>query len=169
MPTEPPPWRTSTAVALCEAMRRSRNYSALPILADALEEAGYDNRPLLTAMRDPAYAPVGRGERLVAWVYSDESQAALKWLDNFAAALGLDTARLLDHAQGWLDYGSELTEPAEVTQCWFDYFEARKMTFWKNYALVTGQAVGPTKCGNFFACYDDGGYYDEDDPYSCAC
>jgi hypothetical protein len=35
-----PSWRTSTAVALARQMYESRDFGAMPILADALEEAG---------------------------------------------------------------------------------------------------------------------------------
>ncbi|MBY0459194.1 MAG: hypothetical protein K2V38_17830 [Gemmataceae bacterium] len=37
-----PEWRTSTAVALAAQMYESRNFSAMPILADALQDAGCD-------------------------------------------------------------------------------------------------------------------------------
>ncbi len=40
-------WRTSTVVALSDQMYRSRDFSAMPILADALEDAGCDNPDVL--------------------------------------------------------------------------------------------------------------------------
>jgi hypothetical protein len=40
-------WRTETVVALCQAMRQSRDYSAMPILADALQDAEYGDEEVL--------------------------------------------------------------------------------------------------------------------------
>jgi hypothetical protein len=45
-------WRTSTAVALARQMYDSRDFSAMPILADALQEAGCDNDDVLNHCRD---------------------------------------------------------------------------------------------------------------------
>ncbi len=48
-----PSWRTSTAVALAAQMYESREFSALPILADALQDAGCDNTDVLNHCRGP--------------------------------------------------------------------------------------------------------------------
>ena len=45
-------WRTSTAVALAARMYESREFSAMPILADALQDAGCDNDDVLNHCRD---------------------------------------------------------------------------------------------------------------------
>ena len=47
-----PDWRTDTAVTLARQMYDSREFSAMPILADALQDAGCDNDELLTHCRD---------------------------------------------------------------------------------------------------------------------
>jgi hypothetical protein len=39
-------WRTDTAVSLARAMYESREFGAMPILADALQDAGCDNEVL---------------------------------------------------------------------------------------------------------------------------
>jgi hypothetical protein len=46
-----PSWRTSTAVGLARQMYESRDFAALPILADALEEAGCDVPAVLAHCR----------------------------------------------------------------------------------------------------------------------
>jgi hypothetical protein len=46
-----PSWRTDTAVALARRMYESRDFSAMPILADALQEAGCDDEELLNHCR----------------------------------------------------------------------------------------------------------------------
>jgi hypothetical protein len=48
-----PEWRTSTAVALAQQMYESRDFSAMPILADALQDAGCDSDDILAHCRGP--------------------------------------------------------------------------------------------------------------------
>jgi hypothetical protein len=48
-----PAWRTGTAVALANTMYDARDFAAMPILADALEEAGCDVPDVLNHCRDP--------------------------------------------------------------------------------------------------------------------
>ncbi|MDY3552759.1 hypothetical protein R5W24_001848 [Gemmata sp. JC717] len=48
-----PSWRTDTVVALAQQMYASRDFSAMPILADALQDAGCDNADVLDHCRDP--------------------------------------------------------------------------------------------------------------------
>lgn len=54
------PWRTDTARALAQEMYESRDFSAMPILADALQDAGCDNDEVLMHCRD-AHATHVRG------------------------------------------------------------------------------------------------------------
>jgi hypothetical protein len=48
-----PAWRTDTAVALARQMYGSRDFGAMPILADALQEAGCDSEEVLSHCRGP--------------------------------------------------------------------------------------------------------------------
>ena len=48
-----PAWRTDTAVSLARGMYESRNFGAMPILADALQDAGCDNADILDHCRGP--------------------------------------------------------------------------------------------------------------------
>ena len=45
-------WRTSTVVTLAQQMYEARDFSAMPILADALQDAGCDNDDILNHCRD---------------------------------------------------------------------------------------------------------------------
>jgi hypothetical protein len=45
-------WRSSTAVAVAKQMYDSRDFGAMPILADALQDAGCDNNEVLNHCRD---------------------------------------------------------------------------------------------------------------------
>ncbi|VTT99007.1 Uncharacterized protein OS=Sorangium cellulosum (strain So ce56) GN=sce5710 PE=4 SV=1 [Gemmataceae bacterium] len=48
-----PEWRTSTVVALAQQMYEARDFSAMPILADALQDAGCDSGDVLDHCRGP--------------------------------------------------------------------------------------------------------------------
>ena len=48
-----PEWRTDTALALARQMYECRDFSAMPILADALQDAGCDNDDILNHCRQP--------------------------------------------------------------------------------------------------------------------
>ena len=47
-----PTWRTDTAVSLARMMYEPRDFGAMPILADALQDAGCDNDDILAHCRD---------------------------------------------------------------------------------------------------------------------
>ena len=48
-----PEWRTSTAAAVARGMYESRDFSAMPILADALQDAGCEDAEVLDHCRGP--------------------------------------------------------------------------------------------------------------------
>lgn len=48
-----PAWRTSAITAIATQMYESRDFSAMPILADALEDAGCENADVLDHCRNP--------------------------------------------------------------------------------------------------------------------
>jgi hypothetical protein len=48
-----PAWRTSTVTAIAKGMYDSRDFTPMPILADALQDAGCDNDDILSHCRDP--------------------------------------------------------------------------------------------------------------------
>jgi hypothetical protein len=47
-----PSWRTDTALSLARQMYESRDFGAMPILADALQDAGCDSEDVLNHCRD---------------------------------------------------------------------------------------------------------------------
>ncbi len=53
-----PSWRTDTAVTLARTMYESREFSAIPILADALQDAGCDSEDILAHCRDTSLTHV---------------------------------------------------------------------------------------------------------------
>jgi hypothetical protein len=69
-PFAPPPldpaWRTATAVGVARGVYADRAFDRLPILADALEDAGCDSPAVLAHCRDGG--PHVRGCWVVDWV-----------------------------------------------------------------------------------------------------
>jgi hypothetical protein len=51
-PKAKPAWRTDTVMTLARQMYVSEEFSAMPILADALQDAGCDNEDMLSHCRD---------------------------------------------------------------------------------------------------------------------
>ncbi len=66
-----PDWRSTDAVAIARTMYESRDFSAMPILADALQDAGCDNEDILAHCRDTS-APHVRGCWVVDLVLGKE-------------------------------------------------------------------------------------------------
>jgi hypothetical protein len=66
-----PSWRTDTALTLAQQMYESRDFGAMPILADALQDAGCDSDDVLNHCRD-ANAPHVRGCWVVDLVLGKE-------------------------------------------------------------------------------------------------
>jgi hypothetical protein len=56
-----PAWQTSTVTALAQAIYTDRAFDRLPILADALEDAGCDNADILNHCRQPSPTEHVRG------------------------------------------------------------------------------------------------------------
>jgi hypothetical protein len=65
-----PSWRSETAVALAAGIYEERAFDRLPILADALEEAGCDHPDVLNHLRGPG--PHARGCGVVDGVLGKE-------------------------------------------------------------------------------------------------
>lgn len=145
-----PPWRTQTVVELCQAMRETRDYSALPILADALQDADYGNEEELAKMRSgPSEIDA---QRMVALVYSAETAAAVQRIESIAAALSggvilelggqylegeeLSYSTLIDIANRWLD--SEHSTDEYGLEDWRGGF-SDAADFWMSFELITGR------------------------------
>lgn len=65
-----PAWKTSTVLTLARQMYESRDFSVMPILADALQDAGCDNDDVLDHCRDKAATHV-RGCWVVDFLLGD--------------------------------------------------------------------------------------------------
>jgi hypothetical protein len=68
-PVDFAPWRTATAVAMARDLYDHREYSGMPILADALQDAGCEDEHVLSHCRDAGGgSPDGTGHVRGCWV-----------------------------------------------------------------------------------------------------
>jgi hypothetical protein len=74
-------WLTSTVFALCNDMRRKNDYASMPLLADALEDAGCTDAELLANCRSTKDT-IG-SQRTVCLLLGGEYAKAVQWLDEF--------------------------------------------------------------------------------------
>lgn len=81
-PTVRPEWRTNTVLELCRSMREAQDFGALPILADALQDADCPDEELLARLRQGPKGYAGDAA-LVACVMSEEGRASVEWLRSF--------------------------------------------------------------------------------------
>jgi hypothetical protein len=143
-----PRWRTSTVIALCRRMLDSRTFDVLPILADALQDAGCDDAELLGACQTPNLATLS-AERIVNLVYSGETAGAVRWLEQFAYYFSCEGL------QPTLGYESIVQAVHEAIRAgsysWdppirIDFLEISeyRREFFRNWSIVTGVDVPET-------------------------
>ena len=154
-PDVKPEWRTGTVTGLCNAMRQTQDFSALPILADALQDAGCDDDELLAELRGPT-PPYFRAARLVAFVLTDAAAESARWLEEVAEQFPesydgqtIDYGTLVAAAKDRIETGEYLTEHG--SQGWQDVLFGREKEFWRHYQTITGAHV-PDDEASFFSC-----------------
>lgn len=156
-----PEWRTSTVTLLCQSMREAQDYSATPILADALQDAGCNDGALLDALRGEL--PFWSAERLVARIYSDETAAAVDWVEAFVADLGeggypgnlptMTYEMLIEGARAF-NAGDEYPF-GDGSMRWSNESDERETDLWAAFQKVTSIPISfdiPIRGQAFFAC-----------------
>ncbi|MDY3558661.1 hypothetical protein R5W23_005802 [Gemmata sp. JC673] len=143
-----PAWRTGTVVALCRRMLDAREFDALPILADALQDAGCTDPELLTSCQDGTLSRA-RAERLVNLVYSDKTAAAVRWLEQFVRDIDHCDAEgnPADTYESVVEIGRTGLDQGHITFVsiegahFFWQSDNNRRAFFRNWSLVTGVAV----------------------------
>lgn len=160
-----PEWRTTTVVQICQTIRETGNWSALPILADALQDAGCDDETMLGQLR-------GRpdeieAQRLVALIYSDKTAEAVKHIEQVANDMGprafceegdgygqevpTDYARLMRVGNRWTNdshgWGYTTEHGSESLRDRDNYIDFE--LFWEAHSIITGKKRSE---GNPFSC-----------------
>lgn len=153
-PVHPPDkstaWRTPEVVALCKKMREAEGFKPeeLPILADMISERGFSDENILKEMTKDYVKSVQR-DRILALIQSEETAAAVRWIEEWATELDQTYNRLMEAAETWLlenDYTYDNTESYKNVEY------SRWSEFWKNYEIVTGQDVSKRSGDSFYTC-----------------
>lgn len=162
-----PEWRTSTVTQICAGMRQERDYSAMPILADALQDAGCDDDGLLERLRKGVSEYV-EDERVVCRIFSEKTAEAVAWMEQFVRDINYDDYAEDDegeevpgsrkqsdtdpHTYEWViqELGDVLEGGGEVcfgTDAGQDFFYGKdwnrapekRREFYRNWSIITGR------------------------------
>ncbi len=129
-------WRTPTVLGVAQSMRAAKDYTAMPVLADALEEGGYADQQVLKKLRSYRHQDVS-GMLLVCHVLGGDLADSAAWLEDFADEVQLSWASLKEAAEQYLHRGKvhclSFDTPDRV------YTDSKE--FWKHYGAVTGADV----------------------------
>lgn len=149
-----PQWRTSTVVSLCVSMRVIQTYEALPILADALQDAGCNDEGLLLALRSgTGTLRHWEAEQLVARIYSRASEEAVKWLEDFAARVDYDFEKVVTAGRVYVATGEPFVEGYNWDATNEMVKPATLARYWECFQLVTATQVDESKSADSaFTC-----------------
>lgn len=166
-------WLTSTVFALCNGMRTRDDYSELPLLADALEEAGCDDAKLLDDFRHVGRLSHVMAQRQVCLILGGEYAESVAWLEQFTKTADCpyyeDT---VSAAQGINTRAEEREDDFEIQGRIYDmsgyyriendgeylHFGGRDAhsdippEFWEHVARVTGKDIPQSQRATSFSC-----------------
>lgn len=149
-------WRTSTVIGICRRIRETGDYSALPILADALQDAGCDDAEVLGQLRSEL-SPTA-AQRLVCLILGGEPAAAVRWLEDIATKFLRDYPNedpcsyeeLVAAADQCVTTGDSYHLPSGDYSIAYDERLAKQ--FWDHYETVTGTTVDGSRRVVFRCC-----------------
>ena len=139
-----------------------QDYSATPILADALQDAGCDDAALLEALWGEL--PFWSAERERRRIYSDETAAAVSRVETFVADLGeggypgnLPTMTYEMLIEGARTFNAGEDYPfGDGSMNWSNESDERDHDFWTAFQKVTGTRIRfeiTNRGMAFFACH----------------
>jgi hypothetical protein len=151
-------------------MLDTRAFDPMPILADALQDAGCTDDKLLRQCQNPDLKSV-RAERLVNLIYSDETAAAVRWLEQFVRDINYRNYKdendevgteSDDHPHTYesiIETGHQgvnegvMYFSSDAGAGFFRSGKENRREFFRNWSLVTGVAVPEeTQNGISFSC-----------------
>jgi hypothetical protein len=162
IPAIRPEWRTSTVVALCQGMREAQDFGAMPILADALQDAGCGDESLLTELRTPNLR-YSVSAALVACAWSEAGAKAVEMFDalvratdcpSFETTLAAASGNHHENDGGDGDHYSEIAE----WDCDYLHFNgsdahgAIPAGFWDLVETICGKKLSDDEKPSRFSC-----------------
>lgn len=165
-------WRTFDVVGLCKEMREADDYSALPILADALQEAGYPGEADLAWLRLPEH-DADEALHFVVHVEGGEALGAAEWIDlNWSEHFYVD--RNWDESMMWVQSvraADSFLRTGTSIHLNYDTPDvhntlATRRLFWENYQKIRGKVE---RRADRWTAGADTEFDDTDGFYSCSC
>jgi len=117
-------WRDGTVPALAKAIYDNRDWEQLPILADALEEAGCDRVDILTHLREPPWCPACHEGHLLGFPGKARVTRQRPKVVQDRKRSNIQRGYGVDVVQDWIDCancggtGFLLLSPAHYRGCW---------------------------------------------------
>ena len=150
-------WRTSTVVGICKRIRETADYSALPILADAFQDAGCDDDEVLGQLRSEL--TMSAAQRVVCLVHGGEPAEAVEWIADFATKFLSDYhhpqpysyEEIMEAAERYVTTGDGMYLPSIEYSVSYD--EVLSKRFWDNFETVTGTTVDGSQRVVFTCCW----------------
>jgi hypothetical protein len=141
-------WRTSTVVGICARIRETGDYSALPILADALQDAGCEDQEVLAQLRSEPRPTMA--QRLVCQIHGGEPAAAVRAIDGLVSKFTREYSDenypdpysyqdIMEGCGKFAATGDGSSLPSMDYE--FAYDKVLAEQFWANYEIITGTAV----------------------------
>lgn len=170
-------WQTKLVMGICENIYKTKQYDQLPVLADAMEEAGCSDAELLSLCRrnwgnDEHTAT--QGQMVVCLVLGGDYEEVVRRVEEIATKMGegntnydydvppkpLDYVQMMEGAKAYLDQGDYVIEYGDEN--WRNTFPQYAADFWKCYEIITGVSYEKWKeekpeerqweRGYFFSC-----------------
>ena len=141
-----PRWLTTTVIDLCRAMRDENNYRRLPILGDALQDAGCSDMNLIAACMTEKCAPYA--QRIVALLLGGELSDAVKWLEEFGKKWNFayrDMILAPQQREGLTAGGIDLHGADELG-------EANENRYWNSVELIVGKSLRVGEDQFYWSC-----------------
>ena len=142
-------WRTSTVIDLGRHMLDANDFSLLPVLGDALMDAGCDSQELIDACSNEQVGLFAR--RICAMIASEDLAESVKWLDDFADYWNFDYEQMMaapfeENEQGYIvAHGYDLHSRTDLD-------DDDEQQFYRHLTAVTGQKVPPRESNGLYTC-----------------
>ena len=151
---------TPTVQGIIQHIRQGQDYSPLPILADALQDADYPDEDTLKKLREDA-PDVIEAQLVLCKLLGGEYQDSVAWMVRFAAELGdshgyegernqpMNYRVLMEAAHDHFTSGDYLIQWGHDN--WRDTFYGNQEKFWGHYEIITGRVIEDKEV-SFISC-----------------
>lgn len=143
-----PSWRTPDVIKLAQQAHGAEDCDLINILADALEEAGCDDKDIIAGCRTE-WPFTRKAQRAICLALGGETEEAIRWIESWAEELDQTYTKLMDAAERWQKDGEYTQDDSEAYK---DVDYDKWPEFWKMYKVITGEEAREGNGTGFFTC-----------------